>query len=143
MKKNYTLKRELTLLMILTSVCTLLSVCAAVFYVFFSFFFQKTQEDIEYVLRYTSQQYEAHMQFIEDSVIAIRHNTVLDDFFQKEEYDLEEIEPQLSYSMELFSERNMAPHWLPGENRSENTKTCSRNLKVPVTSTPVCLIKMN
>lgn len=113
MKKNYTLKRELTFLMILTSVCTLLSVCAAVFYVFFSFFFQKTQEDIEYVLRYTSQQYEAHMQFIEDSVIAIRHNTVLDDFFQKEEYDLEEIEPQLSYSMELFSERNMVKRQLP------------------------------
>lgn len=113
MKKNYTLKRELTFLMILTSVCTLLSVYAAVFYVFFSFFFQKTQEDIEYVLRYTSQQYEAHMQFIEDSVIAIRHNTVLDDFFQKEEYDLEEIEPQLSYSMELFSERNMVERQLP------------------------------
>ena len=113
MKKNYTLKRELTFLMILPSVCTLLSVCAAVFYVFFSFFFQKTQEDIEYVLRYTSQQYEAHMQFIEDSVIAIRHNTVLDDFFQKEEYDLEEIEPQLSYSMELFSERNMVERQLP------------------------------
>lgn len=113
MKKNYTLKRELTFLMTLTSVCTLLSVCAAVFYVFFSFFFQKTQEDIEYVLRYTSQQYEAHMQFIEDSVIAIRHNTVLDDFFQKEEYDLEEIEPQLSYSMELFSERNMVERQLP------------------------------
>lgn len=113
MKKNYTLKRELTFLMILTSVCTLLSVCAAVFYVFFSFFIQKTQEDIEYVLRYTSQQYEAHMQFIEDSVIAIRHNTVLDDFFQKEEYDLEEIEPQLSYSMELFSERNMVERQLP------------------------------
>ena len=113
MKKTYTLKRELTLLMIVTSVCTLLSVCAAVFYVFFSFFFRKTQEDIEYVLRYTSQQYEAHMQFIEDSVIAIRHNTVLDEFFQKEEYDLEEIEPQLSYSMELFSERNMVERQLP------------------------------
>lgn len=113
MKKTYTLKRKLTLLMIVTSVCTLLSVCAAVFYVFFSFFFQKTQEDIEYVLRYTSQQYEAHMQFIEDSVIAIRHNTVLDEFFQKEEYDLEEIEPQLSYSMELFSERNMVERQLP------------------------------
>ena len=113
MKKTYTLKRELTLLMIVTSVCPLLSVGAAVFYVFFSFFFQKTQEDIEYVLRYTSQQYEAHMQFIEDSVIAIRHNTVLDEFFQKEEYDLEEIEPQLSYSMELFSERNMVERQLP------------------------------
>ena len=61
MKKTYTLKRELTLLMIVTSVCTLLSVCAAVFYVFFSFFFQKTQEDIEYVLRYTSQQYDFYV----------------------------------------------------------------------------------
>ena len=168
MKKTYTLKRELTLLMIVTSVCTLLSVCAAVFYVFFSFFFQKTQEDIEYVLRYTSQQYEAHMQFIEDSVIAIRHNTVLDEFFQKEEYDLEEIEPQLSYSMELFSERNMVERQLPfvtgiylfnngnvfmstimqlpwqqGENRSENTKNYSRSSKAPVTSMPVCPMKMN
>ena len=113
MKKTYTLKRELTLLMILASVCTLLSVCAAVFYVFFSFFFQKTQEDIEYVLQNISQQYEAHMQFIEDSVIAIRHNTVLDDFFQKEEYHLEEIEPQLSYSMELFSQRNMVERQIP------------------------------
>ena len=113
MKKTYTLKRELTLLMILASACTLLSVCAAVFYVFFSFFFQKTQEDIEYVLQNTSQQYEAHMQFIEDSVIAIRHNTVLDDFFQKEEYHLEEIEPQLSYSMELFSQRNMVERQIP------------------------------
>ena len=69
--------------MILASACTLLSACVAVFYVFFSFFFQKTQEDIEYVLRNTSQQYQAHMQFIEDSVITIRHNTVLDDFFRR------------------------------------------------------------
>ena len=46
MKKTYTLKRELTLLMILTSVCTLLSVCAAVFYVFFSFFFPKLNSAI-------------------------------------------------------------------------------------------------
>ncbi len=83
MKKNYTLKRELTFLMILTSVCTLLSVCAAVFYVFFSFFFQKTQEDIDIYSIYQSAGVRAHMQFIEDSVIAIRHNTVLDDFFRK------------------------------------------------------------
>ena len=103
MKKKHTLKKELTLLMILASACTLLSACVAVFYVFFSFFFQKTQEDIEYVLRNTSQQYQAHMQFIEDSVITIRHNTVLDDFFQEKDYDPDEIESQLSYSMELFN----------------------------------------
>ena len=113
MKKKHTLKKELTLLMILASACTLLSACVAVFYVFFSFFFQKTQEDIEYVLRNTSQQYQAHMQFIEDSVIAIRHNTVLDQFFQEKDYDPDEIESQLSYSMELFSQRNMVDRQLP------------------------------
>lgn len=113
MKKKHTLKKELTLLMILASACTLLSACVAVFYVFFSFFFQKTQEDIEYVLRNTSQQYQAHMQFIEDSVITIRHNTVLDDFFQEKDYDPDEIESQLSYSMELFSQRNMVDRQLP------------------------------
>ena len=41
-KKKYTLRKEMTSLMILTSACTLLSAVLAVFYVFFSFFFQKT-----------------------------------------------------------------------------------------------------
>ena len=99
--------------MILASACTLLSACVAVFYVFFSFFFQKTQEDIEYVLRNTSQQYQAHKQFIEDSVITMRHNTVLNEFFQEKDYDPDEIESQLSYSMELFSQRNMVDRQLP------------------------------
>ena len=40
------------------------------------------------------------MQFIEDSVITIRHNTVLNEFFQEKDYDPDEIESQLSYSME-------------------------------------------
>lgn len=113
MKKKYTLKKELIQLMILASACTLLSAGVAVFYVFFSFFFQKTQADIEYVLRNTSQQYQAHVQFIEDSAIAIRHNTVLNEFFQEQEYDQTEVEEQLSYSMELFSERNMVDRQLP------------------------------
>lgn len=113
MKKKYTLKKELIQLMILASACTLLSAGVAVFLVFFSFFFQKTQEDIEYVLTNTSQQYQSHMQFIEDSAIAIRHNTVLKAFFQGEAYDQSEVEEQLSYSMELFSERNMVDRQLP------------------------------
>lgn len=113
MKKKYTLKKELIQLTILASTCTLLSAGVAVFCVFFSFFFQKTQSDIEYVLRNTSQQYQTHMQFIEDSAVAIRHNTVLNDFFQEQEYDQEEVEEQLSYSMELFSERNMVERELP------------------------------
>ncbi len=48
----------------------------------FSHFFENTQEDIEYVLNNTTQQYQSHMQFIEDGgAIAIRHNSLLDSFF--------------------------------------------------------------
>ena len=50
-KKKYTLRKEMTSLMLRTSACTLLSAVLAILYVFFSFFFQKTQEDIEYVLK--------------------------------------------------------------------------------------------
>lgn len=66
--------------MSLASVVTLMLVVLAVCYVFF-IFFENTQEDIEYVLNNTTQQYQSHMQFIEDGAIAIRHNSLLDSFF--------------------------------------------------------------
>lgn len=117
MKKKTTLKKELATLMILASACTLLSACAAVLYVFFSFFVGNTQEDIQYVLNHTSQQFQNHIQFIEDGAVAIRHNTTLDGFFQTGEgggtYDKEAMEPQLSYSMEVFSDRNVVERRLP------------------------------
>ena len=65
MRKRHTLKNELTVFMLLASVVTLLLVAIAVCYVFFSFFFKNTQEDIEYVLNNTTQQYQSHLQFIE------------------------------------------------------------------------------
>ena len=113
MVKKLTLKRELTRLMMLASVCTLLSACIAVFYVFFSFFFEKTKQDISYVLNSTSQQYQSYMQFIEDGVIAVRHNTLLDDFFEHPTYQEDVVVPQLSYSIDLYSDRNMVDYELP------------------------------
>lgn len=117
MKKKTTLKKELVILMITASACTLLSACAAVLYVFFSFFVENTQEDIQYVLNYTSQQFQNHMQFIEDGAVSIRHNMTLDAFFEagedKGEYDQAVMEPQLSYSMELYSDRNVVQRQIP------------------------------
>lgn len=111
--KKRTLKKEITILMMLASACTLLSACFAVLYVFFSFFIGNTQEDIEYVLNNTSQQYQSHMQFIEDGAVSIRHNTMLDSFFEYNEYDDAAVKEQLSYSMELFSDRNMIDRRMP------------------------------
>ena len=112
-KKKYTLRKEMTSLMLRTSACTLLSAVLAILYVFFSFFFQKTQEDIEYVLKSTTQQYQSHMQFIADGAISIRHNILLDDFFENNEFDRKVVEEQLSYSMELFADRNRVNQQLP------------------------------
>ncbi|MDO4285192.1 MAG: histidine kinase [Eubacteriales bacterium] len=111
--RNRTLKKEITILMLVASACTLLSACVAVFYVVFVFFTEKAQSDIEYVLENTNQQFQDHMQFIEDGAVSIRHNTVLDAFFEQEEYDRTAMELQLSYSMELFSDRNMQNRQIP------------------------------
>ena len=115
-RKNKTLKRELTGLMILASACTLFSACIAVLYVFFSFFIQNTKEDITYVLNNTGQRFQAYMQFIEDGAVSVRHNSMLDHFFiadNEQATSFDELEPQLAYSMELFSERNMLDNQVP------------------------------
>lgn len=57
------------------------------------------------------------MQFIEDGAVSIRHNMMLDAFFEAgisgTDYDPTVIEPQLLYSMELFSDRNMIDRKIP------------------------------
>ena len=113
MRKRHTLKNELTVFMLLASVVTLMLVAIAVCYVFFSFFFKNTQEDIEYVLNNTTQQYQSHMQFIEDGAISIRHNSLLGDFFQTDSCDADIAKEQLMYSMELFADRNQVNQQLP------------------------------
>jgi len=113
MKKRLTLKRELIRLVLISSVCTLIFACIAVFNMFFSFFFQETQEDIEYVLESTTQQYQSYMRFIENGEISIRRNRMLDDFFKNNEYDESVAISQLSYSMNIYSESNLVERQIP------------------------------
>lgn len=111
--KSRTLRRELTIMMLVASTCTLLSACAAIFYVVFDFFAVNTREDIEYVLDNTTLQFQDHIQFIEDGAVSIRHNTMLDTFFSGAGYNPSDTEVQLSYSMELFADRNMVDSQIP------------------------------
>lgn len=112
-KKKKMLRTEITMLTMLTSVCMLLLSCTAIIVVFSSFFYEKAQEDIEYVLGSTGQKFQSYMQFIKDGAISLRHNVMLDDFFAGGSYDRSEAEMQLSYSMELFSDRNMIERQTP------------------------------
>ena len=100
-------------LMLISSICTLLTAVVAVFYILFSFFFQKTQQDIEYVLDSTTTQYQSYMTFIEDGQISIRRNVMLEDFFSGNDYDEESATSQLSYCMNLYAERNIVDRQLP------------------------------
>lgn len=105
--KKRKLSTEITVLTILTSVCTMLLLGAAMFAAVFFIFFQNTRDDMEYILQNTSQQFDDHMQFIGDGAVTIRHNVWLEDFFWGSSYSREAAEEQLSYSMELFSDRNI------------------------------------
>lgn len=105
--KKRSLSTEITLLTVLVSVCTILLLGSALVCIFFFFFSQKAKVDMEYLLENTSQQFQDKIQFIGDGAVSVRHNIVLRDFFQKNHYDEKEIETQLSYSIDLFAERNM------------------------------------
>lgn len=111
--KKRTLKKELTILMLTVSACTIIFLCIAIMYFFSSFFIQNTKEDIAYVLTNTTEQYQAHMQFIKDGAVSVRHNSMLRDFFDTYEYEETALEVQLSYSMELFADRNMIDRQIP------------------------------
>lgn len=106
-RKKRSLSTEITLLTVLVSVCTILLLGSALIGIFFFFFSKKAEEDMEYMLENTGQQFQDKIQFIGDGAVSVRHNIVLRDFFQKNHYDEKEIETQLSYSIDLFSERNM------------------------------------
>ena len=68
---------------------------------------------MENILHGTLKTCEDKMQFIQDGAVIIRHNTTLKDFFDADWTDRLEMEKQLSYSMELFSDRNMTDIQLP------------------------------
>lgn len=111
--RKRTLSAEITILNMLTLVCTLLFLGIAMLLVFFFIFFQNTKDDMEYILENTNLQFQDRIQFIEDGAVTIRHNVWLEDFFGGDFYDTESAQEQLSYSMELFSDRNMVQQKSP------------------------------
>lgn len=112
-KKKRTLNREITLLTMATSVGALVLFGTVIIIMFFVFFLGNIREDMENILRNTEQDCQNKMQFIQDGAVMIRHNSTLRKFFEGEWTDREEMEKQLSYSMELFSDRNMTDQQLP------------------------------
>lgn len=111
--KKRTLGTEIIVLTVGTSVGTLLLLGSVMLLTFFVIFFGKSKDDMEYVLNNMNQQFQDHVQFIQDGAVTIRHNVWLEDFFWGASYDEEAAKEQLSYSMELFSDRNIVKQQMP------------------------------
>ena len=118
-KKKRSLSREIMVLTMAALVGSLFLLGTAILFVFAFVFYDNTRQDIEYVMQNTNQQFRDRLQFIEDGAIAIRHNVVLQEFFEGKKTPREDGEEdhftgkesqageQLSYAMDLFSPSNM------------------------------------
>lgn len=100
------LRVEISSLTILSSICAILILGFALIIMFMFFFSRQAQEDIEYYLDNTLQQFDDKIGYIKDGAISIRHNAVMNDFFHKKNYNKNEVEKQLTYCLDLFSQRN-------------------------------------
>lgn len=112
-EKKTRLSTKISTLTVVSSACAILVLGIALILMFTFFFSQQTREDIAYYLENTNEQFDAKVQFIQDSTIAIRHNTIMEEFFKRNHYDEEEVERQLAYCMDLFSDRNMVSQNAP------------------------------
>lgn len=118
-KKKRSLSREIMVLTMAALVGSLFLLGTSVLFVFAFVFYDNTRQDITYVMQNINQQFRDRMQFIEDGAIAIRHNVVLQEFFEGTGEPIEDggealfsgkesqAGEQLSYAMDLFSPSNM------------------------------------
>lgn len=107
MEKKRKLGTEITIWMTVTSVCAMLVLGMALLVTFLFYSSEKAKEDMEYILTTTNGQFRDKVQFVQDGAVALRQSLVLRDFFEKNSYKEDEMEKQLYYSMDLFSERNL------------------------------------
>ena len=104
---------EIVSLTVFSSICAILVLGFALIMIFMFFFSRQAKEDMEYYLNNTLQQFDDKIQYIKDGAISIRHNVVMDDFFNKNHYNKEEVETQLNYCLDLFSQRNIVEQNTP------------------------------
>lgn len=112
-KSRWKLSTEISALTILSSVGAILFLGVALIMMFMFFFSRRSEENMEYYLQNSLQQFDDKIQYIKDGAISIRHNIIMDDFFNKNHYDEKEVETQLTYCMDLFSERNLVDQNTP------------------------------
>lgn len=105
--KKTTFGQKITILTTLTSVGTIVLLGVSLMIVFVVYLFRNAQKDMEYILDTTNRQFYDKLEFIADGAVSIRRNTVLTEFLERGTTDTEEAQRQLTYAIELMSDRNM------------------------------------
>ncbi len=107
------LSMEISSLTIITSLGSVLILGLTVVFMFMFLFSRQAKSDMEYYIDNTLQQFDDKIQYIKDGAISIRHNNIVDGFFNKNHFDREQAETQLTYCLNLFSPRNMVNEGTP------------------------------
>lgn len=112
-KRKRIFSKELTLLTMSIYICAMLILGVTFSIISVRLFAIKAREDMVFYLDNIGEQFESKTLFMEDIIITIRHNVMLEDFFAGNEYSAQEINRQLVYNGNLFSERNMVNEKYP------------------------------
>ncbi|MDD3361291.1 MAG: sensor histidine kinase [Hespellia sp.] len=105
--KRKTFRGEMIGFTMAACICAMLILGTALILISMFSFSNKAREDMDYIITNVNKQFQDKVQFLGDMVVSVRHNTNFDPFFLSEEYQKDELTQQLSYSMDLFSERNI------------------------------------
>lgn len=106
-------RSQLITMTMVTCICSILVLGITLILIFIHTFSKNAREDIEFYLENTTDQFDLRMQYLEDIIIALRHNENIKSFFTEELYDRQEASKQLSYSGDLFAARNMVDSSYP------------------------------
>ena len=111
MKKRKAFRTELTVMMVLACICSVLILGVAQIVLSIQNFSRQAYSDLEFYLENINNQFHIKMQYLEEMVISFRHNSAIKHFLKGMEendyYNKEEAQEQLKSCANLFSEGNI------------------------------------
>lgn len=97
---------RIKLLVLLTATFSVLIISFGFVVFFVNYASRQNRQNIEYVMQGTTRQLNEKINFLESSILSFRYNDLLNSYMLGKNHDNEEIESQLAFSMDLFSDRN-------------------------------------
>lgn len=137
-KRRTRLSAKIGMMTVTSTLCVVLFLGVAFMSIFMLMISQKTKDEMRYFLSSLNQRFDNIVQFVQDSAVSVRHNSLLDSFFHANHFIKPVAEKQLIYSFDLFSARNLTECGAPFVAEAylfNNKNDCIRNQYFPMTLT--------